>query len=420
MLLAHTPRTTGLTFSLFSMIFRNNMENRSNSTWKKALACGSLLFLGAGMGGWGVYTISQSKWLVGSAPVAMAQEAKSSPLIDTPTNFVTDVVERVGPAVVRINASRTVTTQAPQGFDDQMFRQFFGGQMPSMPEKQTQRGIGSGFIMNTKGDIITNAHVVEGADRVTVTLKDGRTFEGQVVGADPLTDIAVVKIKGENLPIVSLGDSEALQVGEWAIAIGNPLGLDNTVTTGIISAKGRSSSQVGSADKRVDFLQTDAAINPGNSGGPLLNAQGEVIGVNTAIIQNAQGLGFAIPISKAKVIAEQLMATGKVEHPYLGIQMVQLTQEIKDQLKESKNIQVEESEGILIIGVGNNSPAEQAGLKAGDVIKTINGEKITDPNKLQQTVESTPIGTMLPLEVSRNGKPVNVEVKVGSFPTKQG
>ena len=198
------------------------------------------------------------------------------------------------------------------------------------------------------------------------------------------------------------------------------MGLDNTVTTGIISAKGRSSSQVGSADKRVDFLQTDAAINPGNSGGPLLNAQGEVIGVNTAIIQNAQGLGFAIPISKAKVIAEQLMATGKVEHPYLGIQMVQLTEEIKDQLKESKNIQVEESEGILIIGVGNNSPAEQAGLKAGDVIKTINGEKITDPNKLQETVESTPIGTMLPLEVSRNGKSVDVEVKVGSFPTKQG
>ncbi|MEY3826921.1 MAG: hypothetical protein RLZZ148_1739 [Cyanobacteriota bacterium] len=350
----------------------------------------------------------------------MAQEAKSSPLIDSPTNFVTDVVERVGPAVVRINASRTVTTQAPQGFDDPMFRQFFGGQMPSMPEKQTQRGIGSGFIMNTKGDILTNAHVVEGANQVTVTLKDGRTFDGQVVGADPLTDIAVVKIKGENLPIVSLGDSEALQVGEWAIAIGNPLGLDNTVTTGIISAKGRSSSQVGSADKRVDFLQTDAAINPGNSGGPLLNAQGEVIGVNTAIIQNAQGLGFAIPISKAKVIAEQLIATGKVEHSYLGIQMVQLTEEIKDQLKESKNIQVEESEGILIIGVGNNSPAEQAGLKAGDVIKTINGEKITDPNKLQLKVESTPIGTMLPLEVSRNGKSVDVEVKVGSFPTKQG
>lgn len=402
---------------------RHNINNHKiNGVWAKALSYGSLVLLGTGAGVGGMYTLSQSRWLADSGRVALASQAPAPapqpPLMDTSANFVTDVVSRVGPAVVRINATRTVSTEAPEIFNDPVFRQFFGSQMPPMPDKKIERGVGSGFIIDGRGHIITNAHVVDGTEQVTVTFRDGRTFEGRVIGSDPLTDLAVVKITAPNLPTVSLGNSDTLQVGEWAIAIGNPLGLDNTVTTGIISAKGRSSSQVGVADKRLDFLQTDAAINPGNSGGPLLNAQGQAIGVNTAIIQNAQGLGFAIPINKAKDIADQLIAQGKVDHPYLGIQMVSLTPELQTQLQKSKSLKVAEREGILIVRVGRNSPAAQAGLKAGDVIKTVAGEKITEPDQLQKRVEATSIGENLPLEVSRNGQPLNLQVKVGSFPSR--
>ena len=213
-------------------------------------------------------------------------------------------------------------------------------------------------------------------DTVTVTLKDGRTIEGRVMGTDPVTDVAVIKVDEENLPAAALGDSDQLKPGEWAIAIGNPLGLNNTVTTGIISATGRSSSQVGVADKRVDFVQTDAAINPGNSGGPLLNQNGEVIGINTAIFRDAQGIGFAIPINTAKDIADQLIAKGKVEHPYLGIQMVDLNPEIKESINNNpqNGFRVEAQEGVIIAGVVPNSPAAQAGLEIGDVLQSINEE----------------------------------------------
>src|SRR4028119_20504 len=220
----------------------------------------------------------------------------------------------------------------PDVFNDPFFRRFFGSRVPTEPDTRVERGTGSGFIISSNGQILTNAHVVAGADTVSVTLKDGRAFKGKVLGVDTVTDVAVVKIDAGNLPAVSLGNSDQLKPGEWAIAIGNPLGLDNTVTTGIISATGRTSSQVGVPDKRVQFIQTDAAINPGNSGGPLLNASGQVIGMNTAIIQRAQGLGFAIPINTAQRIANQLVTQGKVEHPYLGIQMVTLTPELKKNL----------------------------------------------------------------------------------------
>jgi Do/DeqQ family serine protease len=398
-------------------------QKEINSVWTKALTWGTLLCVGAGIGGAGVYKLSQSRWLSATSPVALAsqtaEQAFKPPLMSSSENFITDVVDRVGPAVVRINASRTVSSQVPEIFNDPTFRQFFGGQIPQIPDKQVERGVGSGFIINTNGQIITNAHVVEGADEVTVTLRDGRTLKGQVVGADPLTDVAVVKVDGDNLPTVRLGDSDALKVGEWAIAIGNPLGLNNTVTTGIISAKDRSSSQVGITDKRVDFLQTDAAINPGNSGGPLLNAQGEVIGVNTAIIQRAQGLGFAIPINRAQAIAEELIAKGKVDHPYLGVSMAPLTPELKEELQASRNLQIPEQEGVIIVGVGRNSPAFRAGLRAGDVIKSIDGASINEPAQLQQRVQSTQVGDSLSLEVSRQGQILNLEVQVGSFPTKQ-
>ena len=317
--------------------------------WQKAATYLSLVLLGGGitLGGTYLFNSPQISARTSEAETLSGDRGDlgqvSPPIATTPTNFVTEVVNRVGPAVVRINASRTVTTELPKIFNDPFFRRFFGSQVPNFPDKQIQRGTGSGFIISANGRILTNAHVVDGADKVTVTLKDGRTLEGKVLGADPVTDVAVVKIEADNLPTVTLGDSNRLQTGESAIAIGNPLGLDNTVTTGIVSATGRTSSQIGVPDKRVNFIQTDAAINPGNSGGPLLNTQGEVIGINTAIIQNAQGLGFAIPINTAGQIADQLIARGKVEHPYLGIQMASLTSEVKQQLKHSKGLNLAET-----------------------------------------------------------------------------
>jgi serine protease Do len=344
---------------------------------------------------------------------------KIAAAITPPNNFVTQVVRQVGSAVVRIDASKTVETQVPEIYRDPFFRQFFGSQLPDIPDKQVEKGTGSGFIFDTKGRIITNAHVVDGADKVRVILKDGRSFEGKVLGADPLTDVAVIQINANNLPAVTLGNSETLEPGEWAIAIGNPLGLDNTVTTGIISATGRSSAQIGVADRRIDFIQTDAAINPGNSGGPLLNDRGQVIGINTAIIQNAQGIGFAIPISKAQKIASELIAKGKVDHGYLGIQMASLTPEIKDRLKDSLDFNVSDTEkGVLIVRVMKNSPAAQVGLKPGDIIETINGQTITSPDAIQQAVENAGVGANLPLNIRRNGKISNLNVQIASIPVQ--
>lgn len=230
-------------------------------------------------------------------------------------NFIASAVQKVGPAVVRINATRKVANPISDVFKHPLLRRFFGEDEQPIPKERIERGTGSGFILSENGELLTNAHVVADTDTVQVTLKDGRTFEGRVVGVDPITDVAVVKIPENKLPTVKLGNSQNLIPGQWAIAIGNPLGLDNTVTIGIISATGRTSDQVGVPHKRVSFIQTDAAINPGNSGGPLLNAQGEVIGVNTAIRSDAQGLGFAIPIETAARVARELFTKGRAEHP---------------------------------------------------------------------------------------------------------
>ncbi|MBZ8180822.1 HhoA/HhoB/HtrA family serine endopeptidase [Oscillatoria salina] len=389
---------------------------------KKALTYASLLLVGTGVGTSASYFASRNLANM-TAPPAQALPADSRttfaaiPITEDP-NFVARVVREVGPAVVRINASKTVTTQIPEAFNDPFFRRFFGSQIPDIPRERVERGTGSGFILDSEGNILTNAHVVEGADTVEVVLKDGRTFAGNVIGTDPVTDVAVVKIEAEDLPTVSLGNSERLEPGEWAIAIGNPLGLDNTVTTGIISATGRSSSQVGVPDKRVEFIQTDAAINPGNSGGPLLNARGEVIGMNTAIIGGAQGLGFAIPINAAQDIAGQLIATGKVEHPYLGIEMVSLTPEIKEQINRNPNAGFSvnsDDEGVLIARVVANSPAARAGLRAGDIIVRIDGQKVTDGEDVQKAVSRTQVGGNLELEVQRSRNLVTITVQPGAL-----
>lgn len=333
-------------------------------------------------------------------------------------NFIAEAVKKVGPAVVRIDAARKVEARLPEPFQNPLFKRFFGNETPIPPEERLERGTGSGFILTPDGRIITNAHVVAGADVVRVTLKDGRSMDGQVVGVDPLTDVAVVKVTANKLPTARLGDSQNLIPGEWAIAIGNPLGLDNTVTVGIISATGRSSSQVGVPDKRVNFIQTDAAINPGNSGGPLLNDRGEVIGINTAIRAGAQGLGFAIPIQTAQRIGNQLFAKGKAEHPFLGIQMVGLNPAVKEQLKREANIDITQDEGVAIVRVMENSPATQAGLRQGDIIQKIAGIPVKEASAVQQIVESSTVGSLLELEINRKGQIQTIQVKLSAFPNE--
>ncbi|MEM6612048.1 MAG: HhoA/HhoB/HtrA family serine endopeptidase [Cyanobacteria bacterium P01_C01_bin.72] len=395
------------------------------SLWKKATSSISLVLLGGGIALGGNYLVNSPEGFAiendSGSKVAPAdtQNSDLQAVIAVPQNYVSQVVNQVGDSVVRIDASRKVATNVPAAFNDPFFRQFFGSQVPNIPNEQIRRGLGSGFIVSSDGLILTNAHVVEGSDKVKVTLKDGQVYEGEVMGTDSLTDVAVIKIEADALPAVTFADSDNLQAGEWAIAIGNPLGLDNTVTKGIVSGTGRTSAQVGVADKRVSFIQTDAAINPGNSGGPLLNARGEVIGINTAIIKNAQGLGFAIPVNAARDIAEELIAKGKVDHPFLGIQMARITPELKQELKSQRNLNVAAAEGVLIIDVVPNSPAAQAGLKSGDVIQEIAEQEITTANQVQQTVAKTEVGDRLNLALLRNGKQLTREVQVGILPQPQ-
>jgi serine protease Do len=407
------------------------------STWNKATSSLFLVLLGGSVALGGNYLVNSPKSFANSGKDSNAITAinatKANTQITTktttettpevaiavPQNYVSEVVSRVGNSVVRIDASRKVATNVPAAFNDPFFKEFFGSQMPNIPSEQIQRGMGSGFVVSSDGLILTNAHVVEGSEQVKVTLKDGKTYPGKVMGRDPLTDVAVIKIDVMNLPAVTFADSDNLQPGEWAIAIGNPLGLDNTVTTGIVSATGRSGAQVGVADKRVNFIQTDAAINPGNSGGPLLNAQGQVIGINTAIIQNAQGLGFAIPVNAARDVAEELIATGKVDHSFLGIQMAQITPELKQELKSQTNLEVDATEGILVVEVLPDSPADRAGLKSGDVIQKIAGQKITTADQVQQAVEKTDVGDKLQLGLTRKDQQLELAVKVGVLPQAQ-
>ena len=318
---------------------------------------------------------------------------------------------------MRIDAARQVAINLPEGFQHPFFKRFFGEQIP-IPENRVERGTGSGFILDNDGVIVTNAHVVEGAEVVNVVLKNGQTHEGKVLGTDPITDVAVVKIEAENLPTVTLGRADILIPGQWAIAIGNPLGLDNTVTVGIISALGRSSTEVGVPDKRVRFIQTDAAINPGNSGGPLLNAKGEVIGINTAIRADAEGLGFAIPIETAQRISQQLYTKGKADHPYLGIQMITLNRERQEALNQNNDFgfPITATQGVLIVKVIPSSPAEKGGFKPGDIILKVGGKPVKNALEVQERVELSEIGEMLEIEVNRNQKIQLIQVRPGELP----
>ncbi|MGB3240302.1 MAG: HhoA/HhoB/HtrA family serine endopeptidase [Geitlerinemataceae cyanobacterium] len=338
-------------------------------------------------------------------------------------SFVTSAVDRVGSAVVRIDTERTVSSNFEPFLDDPLLRQFFGNDLlQQMPREQLQRGQGSGFIIDDSGIVLTNAHVVNQADKVTVTLKDGRTLEGKVTGTDPVTDLAVVKIEGNDLPVAPLGDSSQIQVGDWAIAVGNPLGLDNTVTLGIISTLQRSSTQVGIPDKRLDFIQTDAAINPGNSGGPLLDAMGEVIGINTAIRADAMGIGFAIPINTAKPIAERLASGQSVSHPFVGIEMRTLTPEFAAQINKDPNalFQVPEVNGVLVIRVLTDSPAAEAGLRRGDTVLKIDGQSIASAEQLQRIVENSGVGRSLQFEIQRGDRIQQIRVRTGELQPSAG
>ena len=362
--------------------------------------------------------------LLGFPSIVGAEELSNPPILAkvaplSAESFVTTAVARTGPAVVRIDTETVVTRRVDPFFDDPFFRDFFGT-MPT-PQQQEQHlvGQGSGFIVDKTGVILTNAHVVDNAGKVTVTLRDGRTFKGEVKGTDEVTDLAVVRIdpQGEALPVAPLGDSSQLQVGDWAIAVGNPVGLDNTVTLGIISTLGRSAAKAGIPDKRVEFIQTDAAINPGNSGGPLLNAQGEVIGINTAIRADAMGIGFAIPINQARTIETLLAAGQKVPHPYIGIQMVNLTPDLARQNNRDPNsaFLIAEVEGILVVRVIPNSPAERSGLRRGDVIVSVNGQPIKEGAVLQSLVEQVGLNQSLKLNVQRGDRALTMTVQTAQM-----
>ena len=336
-------------------------------------------------------------------------------------NFITEVVENTSPAVVRVDVERVVETELPEIFNNPFFERFFGDAIPDTPPERRQEGVGSGFIVSSDGQILTNSHVVNNADTVMIELRDGRSFEGEVLGEDPLTDMAVIKIDAEDLPTIPLGDSDAVRPGQWAIAIGNPLGLEETVTVGVISATGRPGSAIGVSDKRVQFIQTDAAINPGNSGGPLLNARGEVIAINTAIIGQAQGLGFAVPINTARDVAQQIVETGRVEYPYVGIRMASLTPEIKRRLEEQfarQGIEIESDSGVVIVEVVEGSPAARSRLQPGDIIKELNGQTVTESEEVQRLVEQQNIGDEVTLLIERAGDTEEITVELEALPVE--
>jgi serine protease Do len=328
------------------------------------------------------------------------------------SSLIADVAEQVAPSVVNIDVEKQAPTSPAYAmpFSDDLLRRFFGMRADAMPQQpQTVRGNGSGVVLNQQGYILTNYHVVSQASKLTVTLNDGRKLPGTVVGHDKLTDMAVVKITADKLSPAKLGSSETLRPGEWVLAIGSPLGFDHTVTIGIISALSR---KVPDLNNNVQFIQTDAAINPGNSGGPLVNLKGEVIGINTAISGVAQNIGFAIPVDTVRQVADALVADGKIDRPWIGLGIGQLSPALAESLGLPAN-----TEGVVVSQVAPNGPSARAGLKQGDVIQRVNGQRITEAKMLQDAVRHKPVNSALALQLLRDGQLVGVSLKTELMPT---
>jgi serine protease Do len=349
-----------------------------------------------------------------TAPLWSERSTVVAPATVVPAPNWVELARTLKPAVVNISTKRVeeqaqlqnpFAGQSPFGNDDP-FQRFF--KQFEAPSPRTVRSMGSGFIINPAGYIVTNNHVVEGASEIRVKIDDGRELAGRVVGRDPKTDLALLKVEAAGLPVIPLGNSSELQVGEQVMAIGNPFGLERTVTTGIVSATGRVIGQ-GPYD---DFIQTDASINPGNSGGPLINARGQAVGINAAIFsQNggSVGIGFAIPIDQAKAVVTQLAASGKVTRGWLGVTIQPLTPELAQAFK------VTGGSGALVASVQEPSPAARAGIKAGDVITQYDGRKVAQSTDLPKLVAATPVGRQVPVTVVREGKPLSLDIKVAEL-----
>jgi len=357
---------------------------------------------------------------ISSSDIAAAREKAISPesvkTLSGLSEALADVADAVRPAVVNISTTSVVNMEdSPYGdmFNDPFFRHFFGDGHPGMKRKYKSSALGSGVIVNENGFILTNNHVVKGADEIKVILYDKREFKGKVVGTDPRTDLSVVKIEATNLPTLTLGDSSKLKTGDVVLAIGNPFGLNQTITMGIVSAVGR--SNIGLADFE-DFIQTDAAINPGNSGGALVNGRGELVGINTAIFSTSggyMGIGFAIPSDMAKSVMDSIIKHGKVIRGWLGVSIQNLTPDL------AKSLGIKETEGALIAGVENSSPADKAGLKRGDLITEMNGKKITDATALRNVVASMAPGAKADIKIIRSGKELTITAALGEYKEKK-
>lgn len=328
-----------------------------------------------------------------------------------PVSYAT-AVETAAPAVVNIHTTKVITQRINPLFDDPRFRQFFGDVFK--PRQRIENSLGSGVLISSNGYILTNNHVIKGASEILVALKDGRTAQANIVGVDPETDLAILTISLENLPSIVVGKSDALRVGDVVLAIGNPFGVGQTVTMGIVSAKGRSHLGINTFE---NFIQTDAAINPGNSGGALINASGHLVGINTAIFSKSggsQGIGFAIPTAIAKRVMEDILQLGHVVRGWLGIE----PQDITTQLAESFGLK--NTIGVIVAGVLRNGPADQAGIKPGDIITHINGNSVEDSNDALNLIASSRPGNKMAIDLLRDGKKISKEAEVTQRPIPRG
>src|SRR5258707_9748621 len=322
-----------------------------------------------------------------------------------------DIVSRVSPAVITVHSEMRV--RAPQQYpfmDDPMFRQFFGDRLPQQMPEQRRSGLGSGVIISTDGYILTNHHVIDGAEQIKVDLNDNRTLDAKVVGSDPLSELAVLKIDASNLPVLALGDSDKVRVGDVVLAIGNPLGIGQTVTMGIISAKGRQTGM--SSGSFEDFLQTDAPINQGNSGGALVSTNSELVGINSQILSpsgGSIGIGFAIPSNMVRTVMDQLIRNGKVRRGQLGVTVLKIPSD------EASKLGIDRGTGVAAFQVKAASAADRAGLRKGDVITALNGTPVNDPNTFRNLVAGTAPGTEVTLTIRRNGKEQQVRATLGEL-----